>query len=346
MDLSQATGRAMARTQATWARHEVEKQIERSRDEKKQRRQRGMAYGGRYPCFGYRRAGAGKLEIEDDEADAIRYGAQLVLSGKTFYHVAQEWNAKGFTGREGKPFNGLTVLRVLTNATVAAVMEPTRSDPETREGSWEKILDYDTVKAIRQLAADRDAARPGTRSHAGRKAKYLLTGMLECGVCGSRHVHVRAGAKGRRVYACLGAWWDKPNPPPGVGKNHLARTVDRVDAYITGLVLDKIEAQAAARMLTDRGEDVVALRANLAELEARRAARHRDMVEGLIDGKDWAKFTAVVDPQIEDARAAVARALGPPAPAGQVRRPGPRGHRTGVGSSHAGRAARVHPRAG
>src|SRR6266480_2366064 len=138
--------------------------------------------------------------------------------------------------------------------------------------------------------------------------------MLECGVCGSRQVRVKALPTGRRFYACLGAWWDRLELPPGTGKNHLARLVDGVDAYITGLVWDRIEAQAADRMLTDQGEDVVALRASLAELEARRQARHQDMVEGYIGGKDWAKFTAILDPQIEDARAALARALGPPAP--------------------------------
>lgn len=120
--------------------------------------------------------------------------------------------------------------------------------------------------------------------------------------------------RGGRVYACLGAWWDKPDLPPGVGKSHMARSLDGVDAYITGLVLEKIEAQAAARMLTDQGEDIVALRASLAELEHRREERFKEMEEGYINGKDWARFTAVLDPQIEDARAAVARALGPPAP--------------------------------
>lgn len=158
MDLSTADGRAMARTLAAFARREVEKQIERARSEKRQRRTRGKAYGGRYPVFGYQRPADkdthGVLEIVPDEAEAVRYGAKLVLAGKSFRYVAGEWNAQGFTTRSGQPFSGLTVRKILTNATLAGVMEPTRSDPKTQDGDWEKVLDYDTVKAVRQVAAD------------------------------------------------------------------------------------------------------------------------------------------------------------------------------------------------
>ena len=314
LDLSSAEGRALALTKAAWARAEVEKQMERSREEKQQRRRRGMAYGGRHPSFGYRRGDEpGVLVVVPDERDAIQHAAGLFLAGTSAHQVAQWLNGKGFTGRGGKPFNGASVVKLLTSATLAAVLEPVRSDPVQREGKWEAILDYETVLAIRQVLRDRELARGVARPGPGPKPKYLLTGFLECGLCGSRHVHV-GGSAARRVYTCLGAWWDQPELPPGLGKNHLARSVVPVDAYVTSLVLNVIERQAATDMLTDRGEDVAQLRAEVEKHLSLREVHYQDYKAGHIDGAEWARTKAGHDADIEEARGALARALGPSRP--------------------------------
>jgi DNA invertase Pin-like site-specific DNA recombinase len=311
-DLSSPEGRAMAITKAAWGRLEVEKQIDRANDARVHRRERGEAMGGRYATFGYERVGKGVLRVVDAERDAIQYAAHLLLGGSSLHRVAQWLNAQGFTGRSGNPFNVATVGKLLTNATLAARMEPVRSDPELRKGNWDPILDYETVLAIRQVLKDREAATGG-KAPRGPKPKYLLTGLLRCGVCGSRHVH-GGGTEERRVYSCLGAWWDKPELPPGVRKHHLSRSLVPVDAYVTGLVLDVIAEQAAADMLTDRGEDLAALRAKVAELEARLERHFQELAQDILDARDYARLKGILEPQIDTARGELARAAGPATP--------------------------------
>jgi DNA invertase Pin-like site-specific DNA recombinase len=333
IDLSTADGRRRARQDAAQARSEVEKAIERGRREKRARRARGAAFGTRYPHFGYSRAKVdvtveqygqervvkdSTFTIEDDEAGAIRDGAAAFLGGDSWHSIALDWNARGLRGRGGKPFNGASVAKILTSITLAGKLQPVRSDPQQRDGNWPPILDEETVKAIRQKQSDRELAagaevdgRKVRRDRPGPKPKYLLTGFLQCGVCGSRRVHV-GGPAHRRVYMCLGAWIDKVGQlPPGVKKHHLGRMASGVDAYVTGLVLDKLGRQAAADMLTDRGEDLAQLRAGVEKAVSLKEAHFQDYRKGITEGAEYARLRALDTAAVEEARGKLARALGP-----------------------------------
>ena len=82
----------------------------------------------------------------------------------------------------------------------------------------------------------RETQKAGGRPHAG-----LLTGLLECGVCGSRQftrrLHHQGGGPGRHMYYCNGAAKDQPELPEGVAPYHLGRTSAKVDEYVVEWLL-------------------------------------------------------------------------------------------------------------
>jgi hypothetical protein len=231
------------------------------------------------------------------------------------FSIARQWNGQGFVTPAGRPFDTQSVRSVLTCATVAGKMDPVESDPEVRDGSWDAILTWEQVEAIRQKLEDDEAGRMAranqengyrnTRLGRGQPARYLLTGLVLCGVCGSRRVF-RQGD----FYRCT-AGWHGHQLPDGTPRNHYSRLAVPMDDYVTGLVLAVIEQQAAAELLTDRGEDLEQLRAAVAEVELKLEGFFQDYSAGVIKGAEYSRLKGIWEPKLAEARAARNRALGP-----------------------------------
>ena len=320
-DLTSAHGRLTAGMLALIAHSEVEIIQERRKGQTAQRRERGEYYGGRYPPFGYRVAMdsdghrvRGQLAVDKTEAAAVRQGAKMVLSGSTMFEVAQAWNARGLTTPAGKAFETQSVRSVLTCSTVAGKMDPVHSDPVERDGKWDAILSWEQVQAICQLLEDNEDARVGAgdrRPRQGRGAppRFLLSGLLVCGVCGSPKVYGGAsGSPRREVYKCMGGWHGQ-ELPPGVGRNHFSRTAAGLDAYVAEAIRVKIE-EAADEMMTDTGEDLEQLRATITEMELTLKGFEADYYAKDIKATDLARARAIWEPRLAEARAARNRALG------------------------------------
>lgn len=291
--LDTVDGRMYARIKCAVSRAEVERAKARSAAEIIQRREDGRHYGGR-DLFGYRKTDKGRIKVEEDQARAIREGATVALAGGSFYGVADAWNRQGFLTSYRKPWTAVGVRRVLTNLTLAGLLAPVETDPVKRTGDWEPILSEETVRAL-QVIAEKRKGTPGP------KPKYLLTGLLECGVCGNRVFSVMKDKHGTLRYVCIAAWRGK-ELPAGVKKGHLGRQCAPADDFVTEWLMQALEDEAASAFV-DRNEDLSALRARLAELETRKADYENRAAAGEIDPEFAANVMAKLRPQIDSARA-------------------------------------------
>jgi site-specific DNA recombinase len=182
-DLSTADGRGVARTLAAWDAAEAERIGERVARAFRQRREE---HGLPNPCrraFGY---AAGGLEVVEDEAQAIRDAAKMIISGASLGDVIRAWTEAGVRPVHGATgWTRQTVKGVLTKARVAGLVESRGAI--IGEGSFPAILDRDTWEAVRTAIADRSSL--ARAAYKGRE--HLLAGLLTCGLC-DRPVKVNA----------------------------------------------------------------------------------------------------------------------------------------------------------
>lgn len=155
----------------------------------------GRPAGGR--VFGYRHvldeAGGKTLAVVPEQAEAIRWAAERVLSGWALANIAREARARGLRGTHGGTVTANAVRRWVTNPTVAGVR--VHSGRVVGRGVWEPILDEQTWQACRaKLSQPRKVhRRDGGTYGVGHNVitmptgrRYLLTGGLAvCGVCGA-----------------------------------------------------------------------------------------------------------------------------------------------------------------
>ena len=287
IDLSTESGRLIIRINAAVARQEVERKGRRQKESNAQARTLGLPPVGRR-AFGYTTLAAGAKSVTakrlgadgreylafghepiTTEADAIRRGYDLLLSGASLMAVAKTWNAGGLPTTNGAPWGQNTVRGVLTNPRyVAMVGEPRAADtPGHRSnrydlsklspGAWEPIVTLPTWTAASEILRD-----PSRRKTSGAPRRWLLSGIATCGVvvngdvCGAP---MKAGATRDKVavYRCSASY-------------HLARKADVADEVVVHDTLARLaRADAAALLDNQEAPNRDALQSELTALQAR-----------------------------------------------------------------------------
>ena len=193
-DLSTASGRAVARTLAAWARYESEHKSDRVRRKLKQNAEQGKPHGGtprkegglgRRP-FGY---GADCVTIDAAEATVIREAAARIIGGETLRSVTAWLNTSAVPTVTGRTWITPTVRGILTNPRYAGLRATGRGVHARIVGKaiWDPILDRATFEQVRAILTD-----PARRTNRSART-YLLSGLVRCGRCDAV-----MGAKPRR----------------------------------------------------------------------------------------------------------------------------------------------------
>jgi site-specific DNA recombinase len=175
LDLSQVTGRTMARFMATVARAEVETKSARQKLSNKQRAESGLPHAGRR-AYGYQSDG---MTIREDEALVLKDIAHRFLDGWTYTEIANHLNAAGYQTALGNRFVPVAVRQLLMRTRYAGIRIYNGVE---YQGAWPAIYDEDTWRRIQLRIEQRTEAF----SHRPRARRYLLTGWLVCGGCGER----------------------------------------------------------------------------------------------------------------------------------------------------------------
>lgn len=264
VDLSNATGKMLARIVGSVARQESEHKAERQRTANMKRAAEGD-WSSTRRCFGYALDG----QVLEAEAQWIRQAAADVLDGKSLRQIAREWNAAGVSSVRGAEWNTSRVKRILTNPRYAGVR--TYRGTVAAAGKWEAIIDADTHAGL--LAVLRDASRGGAVSY---ERKYLGSYRYRCGRCGAplhHTVNTQRDGKSFSRYACTKA-------------AHLSRSQPELDAYVERVVLAFLRGNPKLheRLAQDRGHaDVPTLRGQRAALAAQKDELATLLVERVLD---------------------------------------------------------------
>jgi hypothetical protein len=257
-DLTDAHGRATARMLSTMAALEIDLIKSRRKDQLLQAYRKGLCTTRKPPGYKYidpvvTKGPDGKDRVcniapVDADAEVIRAGWEAIFGTerRSVAWVARRWNDHHWDTYSGQPWTVETVMNTLCSASQAAVIEAEGSKILMKDlpGAWQPILTWEQVQRARRQRKERKLTAGQLEKHGGgRKHASLLTGFLQCSVCGStrfaRQHHSRSGCW---RYACNSARQDQPELPEGVKRNHLSRKCEVVDEFVVRKFLDWVHA--------------------------------------------------------------------------------------------------------
>jgi site-specific DNA recombinase len=191
---------------------QFERQIiaERTRDKVHAARRRGRWTGG-MPILGYD-VEAGKLVVNNDEADQVRAIFDLYLELRGLTAVVQElnrrgwrmksWTTRGGRQRRGSPWNKRSLHPLLRNPLYAGLQ---RLGDQTFKGDHKAILPKATWEAVQRIL---DGNRVNGGAEHRNQTGALLRGLLWCSACGRQMIHTWTKGRGgqlHRYYVCTRA---------------------------------------------------------------------------------------------------------------------------------------------
>lgn len=190
-DLTTPDGRFAARIVGAVARKESEDRSRRVRRKHLELAERGKPAG---------QVGWGVLT--DDERALVREAAERVLAGHGLMTITKDWNRRGIPGATG-PWTAKTLRKVLPSARIAGLREHGIDRSGKVLGAlspavWEGAIDRKMWDHVRSVLLN-----PQRLTTVGTPTRYLLTGLIFCGVCGGRMQARRRDACTRR-YVCAG----------------------------------------------------------------------------------------------------------------------------------------------
>lgn len=284
VDLSNPAGRAVAKTITAWSEYEGEQRTLRQRAANDQRAEAGLPYAAQR-AFGYERDG---MTIREPEADELRKAAGGVLRGVSLSALVRDLNDRDVKTATGRTWKTTTLK--------AALLSPRNAGLRRHRGkvigkaAWPAILDEETATAVRAILTD------PTRSRKGPPLRYLLSGVMRCGVCGGpiHGAHVKEAGKGP-TYRCLG---------------HVSRNAARVDEYVLGVLVARLSRPDAVDLLArpGRADDLEALSVERDALRGRLDGLAEAFAAGDIDMQAMTAGTKRVRAQLEGVEASIASA--------------------------------------
>ncbi|MEQ4518495.1 recombinase family protein [Pseudarthrobacter sp. B907] len=293
LDLGDPTGVAVAQILTAIAGMETSHKGNRQKAANRQRADAGEAFWSRRP-FGYDRKD-GHVFTVPEEAAAIREAAEMVLSGSTLSSVVRQWNAAGLTTTtKEKGRWGVTQLRrLLINPRYAG--RRIYNGDDKGAGKWDAILDEETSRRLEEMLTDpRRRTAPDDLN-----SKYLLSGIVVCGKCGSKMFAAPVAAPGggkRMVYRCFGGYC-------------MQRSLGDIDELVTGVIIGVLSRPDAARLFAT-GDTTAELRRKATDLRDRRDALASLLADGLLSAAAVREQSGKLGRALADVEAAIASSTG------------------------------------
>ena len=152
---------------------------------------KGLSNGGRR-TFGYRTGPDKKIMIDEEEARAVREVFKIVAAGQTIMTAVEWLHDNGYVSTIGKPHTHNSVKKMLINKRYLGTYI---WDDVEIEGALPAIIDKPTFFEVQQRFEENKRAMPKNR------IKFLLSGKLYCGLCGSPMTGCSGTGKAGKVYA-------------------------------------------------------------------------------------------------------------------------------------------------
>ena len=248
---------------------------------------RGYFLASRAP-FGYRRIKVSDglkerptLEVDPATAPVVREIFERSLRGHGLKEIGKTLNARGVTNR-GTRWSKSSLHYLLTNETYTGTAVWGRTskgakaqDPVRVEGAWPALVTRELFDAVQQAMRDR---APKVRRPASVGSKFLLSGLLRCGVCG--RPYTGQGAKsGRFAYYVCGTLHREG---AGTCSNGRYLNAPKVEAFIVEKIRERILTEATiVELVTLVAEEIDAMAGELAGRLAAIDAELADMRQRL-----------------------------------------------------------------
>jgi len=286
LDLSNSTGKMLARILGSVAEQESEHKGERRRAANGDRAARGVWRADGPRVFGYTQRG----EPLEPEATALRHAVRDILDGRSLRSICTEWNQRGLltpkaTNGEKRPGGTKWANPQLRRLLVRPVYAGLRSygDAQPVKGDWEPLIDIDTHRGLVAFLSD-----PDRTPACAFERKHLLSSVAVCGVCGGKLYTRRPGKDRRRVYVCTDS-----------AGRHVGRLAAPLDELVEATVLTVLRDSDIHRRLIERDDiEVGALHARRTALTARKGELATLFAEGVLDGPAVRRESAKLAEQI------------------------------------------------
>lgn len=252
---------------ASMDREESKKMSERISDVAARNASQGKPYGS-VRMYGYER---GLTALREDEAEVLREMARRVIAGHSYMDVVYWLNESGHPTTNGNPWIAVSVRRVLTRKAYAGIREYKGAETP---GTWEPVFDPETWERL-QLTINSRAEKYKTSLSRGRK--YLLTGLVVCGVCGqymtgTGRYNNRLGER-HLAYHCRKKGYYFPEG----GCGSVSRGTAALDHYVRECLFARLDSPELGKLLGEQSDD-----GQLGHLLSQRQL-HKQRMDGLAD---------------------------------------------------------------
>ena len=250
LDLTTADGRFRARILVAVATKESDDKSRRVGRKHDELAEAGKWSGGGSRPFGYEPGG---LKLRRSEAVVVRECARRFLAGEPIRAICDDLNKREIRAAGGGAWTTASLRRMLASGRIAGLRE--HHGEIVAKAEWPAIITPEQSETIRAILAD-----PARRTNRSAR-RYLLAGLVRCGLCDSPMV-ARPRAGGQRRYACV-----KDNG----GCGRLTINAEPLEQLVTEAVLYRLDTpELAAALNGQAGEapDAARFRADVEQAQA------------------------------------------------------------------------------
>ena len=278
---------------------ESAKLSKRQKRKKAAQARQGKPSGGGRP-FGFEADG---ITLKPDEVAYLVEAKDRYLAGDTLRDIVRDFFHRGVLSPYGKPWQIENFQRVLFSKRYLGIR--VHNDAEY-PALWPAIFTRDEYDRMVVRRDGRRALYPG-KGH-GISRRYLLTGLLYCGLCGTAMVGSRRrlpNGEWQRRYRCR--TYDNYGQRYGCGK--IFRGADPLEAWITEAVFIRFDTPEVARLLSDTGEDDTEdLVRDYQDAKGKLEQMVADYASGFLTREEFAVAKGVAEANFEAARQALSEA--------------------------------------
>jgi site-specific DNA recombinase len=296
-DLSDPGQRTMLYIKAAMAEAEIEEMSKRMRRKNQERAEKGERHlGGRRP---YGEAWHGHQAVSEEQAaqerELIREAVRRILAGDSLRGIVTDWQKRGIRSQFGSYWRNVNLRKMLLSPRLVGMRS---YNGKLIQGNWEPIITMEEWQAVKAILED------PSRYHEDRGGlpRYLLSGVVYCGQCGSR-LYPRK-IRGKRVYYC------SPVAPNG-GCGKISRQAEPIERLIEEAIFHAVESDVFKKMATEEEDDPTAMLYEQLARDQGLLDRLEDKVaQELIKPETAKRNRAEIERRMEDTRRWIARKRG------------------------------------
>jgi len=290
LDVGTGDGLLVARMLAAVAANESASKSRRVRRKLDEVAASGRPHGGATRPFGY---DDDRVTIRPHEAEVIRQLVARYISGESVRSLASWLESEGIATVTGKPWRTSTLRRMITSGRIAGLRE--HRGAVVGKAAWEPIIsESDRNKVMARMA---EVAVSGRRA----PRRYLLSGLLRCGRCGSRlYSNPR---REKRRYVCLSG-------PDHGGCGRLTVVAPPLEELVASAVLYRLDTPELADTLAGRAaqdEQTAALSEAIANDRGRLDELATLYADHQFEAREWMAARKPIQARLEDAERRLSR---------------------------------------